>query len=568
MAACQRWGDCCSIGFGLHPGGVSMKLFTTIAALAALSLAAPAGAQAQGRGPEAQSPQARADALLAAYTPDRPGLAVLVARGGQVIYERNLGAADLEHGISITAASRFHVASVSKQFTAFAILQQVKAGKVDLDADIHTYLPELADFGAKITVSDLIHHTSGLRDQWDLEVLSGTSMDSLIRQKALVAMAANQRGLNFAPGTDYRYSNTGYSLLAEIVARTSGVPFAQYMREHIFAPLGMNDTLIYDNARDILPNRAMSYSVDAAGVAHLARLNYANYGATSLHTTTHDLLKWSRELLHPAVFDPALVRAAEQPGRLRDGTPMRYAFGMEASTVGGHRALTHGGADAGYRSLIASFPAEDASLVVFSNGAANVGKIGADLAEIFLGPAPPPPAPAAPDSARMARLAGVYVNDWGPGFELKPDGGKLYLQPAGPRAEAVLLPDSDFYVGSPDNRYTVRADGALVEHVATGGSTVVHRKVVRAAPSPSELAALAGTYHSEELDVTYKAVVSGRGLMLTSLRADPLVFVPADADHFENERARLGVLRDSGGRVTGLSFATGRVRDLRFARVG
>ena len=189
-----------------------MKLFTTIAALAALSLAAPAGAQAQGpqsQGAQAQSPQARADALLAAYTPNRPGLAVLVARGGQVIYERNLGAADLEHGIAVTAASRFHVASVSKQFTAFAILQQVKAGKVDLDADIHTYLPELADFGAKITVSDLIHHTSGLRDQWDLEVLSGTSMDSLIRQKALVAMAANQRGLNFAPGTDYRYSNTG-----------------------------------------------------------------------------------------------------------------------------------------------------------------------------------------------------------------------------------------------------------------------------------------------------------------------------------------------------------------------
>src|SRR5215469_6196833 len=157
--------------------------------------------------------------LLAPFTPDKPGLAAIVERGGEVVFERYLGGADLEHSAPVAAATRFHVASVSKQFTAFAILLESRAGRVDLDADIHAYLPELADYGAKVTVSDLVHHISGLRDQWELMLLSGTPLDGVIRQSAIVAMAASQNALNFAPGTQFRYSNTGYSLLAEIVAR-------------------------------------------------------------------------------------------------------------------------------------------------------------------------------------------------------------------------------------------------------------------------------------------------------------------------------------------------------------
>ena len=202
-----------------------------------------------------------------------------------------ISGADLEHGAPVTATTRFHVASVSKQFTAFAVLLEAAANRVDLAADIHAYLPELADYGASVTVSDLVHHTGGLRDQWELMMLSGTPLDGIIRQSAIVAMAARQKELNFPPGTDFRYSNTGYSLLAEIVARTSGKPFARYLEEAVFAPLGMRESLVYGDASRLLPDRAMSYRFNARGELRLARLNYSNYGATSLHTTARDLAK-------------------------------------------------------------------------------------------------------------------------------------------------------------------------------------------------------------------------------------------------------------------------------------
>lgn len=554
-----------------------MNLRALAPVLLLMACAAPAQALAQGSAPpgaaaatpaKLQSPTVRADALLAAYTASKPGLSVLVARGGRPVYERTSGMADLEQGAPLTPASRFNLASVSKQFTAFAILQLAKAGKVDLDADIRTYLPELPDYGAKVTVSDLVHHTSGLRDDFELLFLSGISIDGLIRQKAVVAMVANQKALNFKPGTDWRYSNTNYILLAEIVARASGMPFKQYMRTKVFDPLGMKDTFVFDNPSDLIPNRAASYFVDPAGVAHLIRLNYASYGSSGVNSTARDLVKWSNELLHPQVFDPALVRSAEAPGRLSDGRPIRYAFGMARNAVGGHSALTHSGADAAFRALIASFPAEDASVVVLSSGAADVGRIADSLTEIFLGPGAPPPPAVAPGADRVAALAGYYVNDWGPGFDLRAEAGKLVMGQGPARREAKFLKTGDFYFADPANSYHRRADGVLEELNVLSGSVVTHRPAKRVTPQPADLAAMTGVYRSDELDVTFRAAVLGAGLMFTSLRSDPMPVFPADSDHFENPLVRIGILRDAAGHVSGLTVATGRVRDLRFRKIG
>ena len=272
----------------------------------------------------AADPAARADTLLGTRGLDRPGLAVLVARHGQIIYERNLGAADIEHSAPVTAATRFHIASISKQFTAFAATKLAFEHKLSLDADIRLYLPELADLGAKITVSDLIHHTSGLRDQVELMVLAGTPIEGLVEQRAALAMNFHQTGLNFAPGTDFRYSNANYTLLAEIVARVSGVSFREYLRREVFAPLGMTDSYLSDVATEIVPDRATGYTDEGTGVRR-ALLNYAIYGSTGVWSTPRDLLKWGRELLHPKVLDPALVRALETPGHLAGGAPMTYA---------------------------------------------------------------------------------------------------------------------------------------------------------------------------------------------------------------------------------------------------
>jgi CubicO group peptidase (beta-lactamase class C family) len=509
----------------------------------------------------------RLETLLAPFTPDKPGLAALVTVGGEVAFERYLGGADLEHGVPVTAATRFHVASVSKQFTAFAVLLEARAGRLDLDADIHAYLPELADYGALVTVSDLAHHTGGLRDQWELMMLSGTPLDGLIKQGAIVAMAARQKGLNFEPGTDYHYSNTGYSLLAEIVRRTSGKTFAQYLDEAVFAPLGMRDTLVYGDASQLLRERAMSYRFDADGTVRLARLNYSNYGATSLNTTPRDLAKWTRELLHPSVFPADLITAMTTPGTLRDGTPMNYGFGIVRDVLWGRPALTHGGADAGYRALCDSFPADDASVIVFSNGQADVGAIGRALADAFLPPGPLAGEPETPDPATLERLAGYYVSGWGPGLTLRAEGGKLIASTGGAPVEAKFLANGDFYLHSPSQAFASRPDGDLAEAQGVGGVPVLHRRAARVEPSTADLAPLAGRYRSDEIDSTYQLAVGDGGLTLTSLRFAPLKLTPADHDAFDGPGMRLSVRRDDGGAVCGFTVATGRVRGLPFQKI-
>ncbi len=512
-----------------------------------------------------------ADELLKAFTPDKPGLQVVVARGGKILYERYLGSADLEHAVPVTAATRFHVASVSKQFTAFAALQLIGTGKIDPDADIHVYLPELADYGRKITVSDLAHHISGIRDQWELLILSGTSIESLITQKAILAMAASQKGLNFAPGTDLKYSNLGYSLLAEIVARRSGMSFRKYLTENIFKPLGLDETFVYDDASELVRDRAMSYVLTPDMGVKLSRLNYSNYGATSLHTTARDLLKWSREILHPGVFDPALIKAFEQPGILHDGTRTNYAWGVMLEPIAGRTSVSHGGADAGFRSFIASFPNSDASIVVLSNGAADVLKLTAGLANIFLPAESPPPVAVPLSPALLEKLPGVYSSGWAPAVELSTKDGKLYLGLHAAKGAGLreLLVGTDGLLFDPDRPsagFTLRADGTLVERQFIGGLPLEYKRVVLARPSAAELASLAGRYHSDELDVTYEIKPSDGGITLLSLRNPPMEMAPAETDVFELPLARLSVIRNPAGLVTAIEFSTGRLRHIKLIR--
>jgi CubicO group peptidase (beta-lactamase class C family) len=492
-----------------------------------------------------------------------------VTVSGEVVFERYLGGADLEHGVPVTAATRFHVASVSKQFTALAVLLEAEAGRVDLAADIHAYLPELADYGANVTVSDLVHHTGGLRDQWELMMLSGTPLDGLIRQSAIVAMAARQRGLNFPPGTDFRYSNTGYSLLAEIVARSSGKPFFRYLEEAVFAPVGMRETLVYGDATRLLPDRAMSYRLGAEGDVRLARLNYSNYGATSLHSTARDLARWARELMHPTVFDPALIARMTAPGALRDGTPLNYGFGIMRDVLGGRSALTHGGADAGYRAAFNCFPGQDASVIVLSNGQADVGAIAAALADAFLSPGSPTPDLVTPDAPTLAALAGYYVGAWGPGLTLQAADGKLVVSGSGgPPVEAKFLANGDFYLYSPTYAFSRTPEGDLVETQGVGGLKMRHHRTARAAPSSAELATLAGRYHSDEIDSTYDLAVADGGLAVSCLRFEPVKLAPGETDAFDGGGTRLTVVRDSRGAPSGFSISTGRVRGLQFQKIG
>jgi CubicO group peptidase (beta-lactamase class C family) len=555
---------------------MSRKLWAVcIFALGLAMGATPRSAMAQAPAAALDVRVQRADALLTAYKADRPGIGVLVMQRGQVAYERYLGAADLEHDQAVTAKTRFHVASVSKQFTAFAVAQLAAEGKVDMAADIRTYLPEMPDFGKKVTVADLLHHTSGIRDQWGMFVLAGNDFQDFLTQGAILSYAKNGKGLNFAPGAEYEYCNTGYSLAATIVERVSGMSLRRFLAERVFTPLGMTDTLVYDNAAELMPGRAMSYVLGADGKPRLARLNYNNYGATSLHTTARDLAKWSAEMLHPKVLDPAVLKAMRQPGRLTDGSQIPYGLGLSLSDLAGHHAFGHGGSDAGYRAYIVSFPDDDATIAITSTGAPDVGALSSKLADIFLnggtGDAPAgPTTTASPET--LQKLVGVYTNDRSPAMELRVVNGQLMRFGGGIPQAARFQGDGGFYFDQPTSVVRLAPNGRDLVMTPTQGPPMAIRRVVRVTPTATELAALVGDYRSEELDVTYHLAVVNGVLQFSSLRTPPVGMTPLDKDRFEAPLfygAVFRVVRDAKGAPKELRIGLmgGRVRDVALVRV-
>ena len=389
--------------------------------LAVLESRSQAQDQPPARNPEAGL-AAEVDALFAAWDrPESPGCAVAVVRGGEILLARGYGSANLEYDVPITPATIFHVASVSKQFTAFGIAMLAEQGKLSLNDDIRQYLPEVPDFGPTITIEQLIHHTSGLRDQWDLLMLAGWRMDDVITKQQILKMVERQRELNFPPGTRHLYCNTGYTLLAVIIERVGKKPFPEWMKEHVFEPLGMASTFFYDDHERVVKGRAYSYKLVAGMDYKKAVLNYANAGATSLFTTVLDLTRWMSHLTKPRIGGASVRDQMLECGVLKDGQTLDYAFGLQVDSHRGLRRIGHSGGDAGYRSYLGVFPDQDLGVVVLSNLASfdPYGKA-MQVAELFLAddleeaererraPAPNRPAPFHLDPGLLDGYAGRY----------------------------------------------------------------------------------------------------------------------------------------------------------------
>src|ERR1700722_11910879 len=258
---------------------------------------------------EAPGESARVDQLCEPWDkPDSPGCAVAVMKDGRIVHERGYGMADLEHDAKITPTSVFHVASISKQFTAAAVLLLAQEGKLSPDDEARRYLPELPDFGVPITLRHLLHHTSGLRDQWELVSLAGWrySLD-LITDADVLSVVSRQRELNFPPGSEYLYSNTGYTLLAQIVKHVSGQTFRELTTERLFRPLAMHRTHFRDNHAEIVPDIAYGYE-KTGDHFELSIPNFDTVGATSLLTTVEDLALWDENFYTTRVGGEALIR--------------------------------------------------------------------------------------------------------------------------------------------------------------------------------------------------------------------------------------------------------------------
>ena len=380
------------------------------------------------------APDPRIDRLFARWdSAGSPGCAVGVLRDGRFVYERGYGMANLDYDVPITPRTVFYVGSVTKQFTAALAAMLALDGKLRLDADIRTYLPEMPDYaksyGVPVTVADLIHHTSGIRDIYGLMELAGMRLEDVTPDETALALIARQKELNFKPGTEYLYSNSGYWLLGKILERVSGKPLRVLADERIFAPLGMTNTHFHDDPGHVMKNRAMSYEPDGRGGFRISYLqNFDKIGAGGLYSTVEDLAKWDANFYSHLVGGDALQALIHTRGVLANGDTLTYAFGNEVSTYRGLRTDEHSGSMMGYKAHLLRFPDQHLSVIETCNlGSIDPGPIARQVAEIYLGdrmtPAPAAAAAASPaarrtapptvalGAAQMNRLAGSYTSD-------------------------------------------------------------------------------------------------------------------------------------------------------------
>ncbi|HUF50975.1 MAG TPA: serine hydrolase domain-containing protein, partial [Longimicrobiales bacterium] len=364
--------------------GLPMKILAT-AALSLLCMATGTAAQVRI---ETQAQQAvRVDAIMVALDSARsPGAQVAVLHEGRVVLERGYGLAQLEYDVPVSPATVFHVASVSKQFTAFAITLLAQQGRLALDDDVRKHLEELSRFPHHVTLRQLIHHTSGVRDQWELAQMAGWRMDDVITRDQIMRLMQRQRDVNFAPGSEHLYSNMGYSLLAEVVERVSGRPFGEFLEANVFQPLGMTSTHVHNDHQRIVRNRAYSYAAAGSSGWRNAVLSYANQGATSLFTTAGDLARWLNNFETAQVGGAAAIAQMRQRGILTNGDTLPYAFAIVRGAHRGRETWGHSGSDAGFRSYVVHFPQARLGVVVLSNAAsANPSRLALQIADVYLG---------------------------------------------------------------------------------------------------------------------------------------------------------------------------------------
>lgn len=334
------------------------------------------------------------DAIFAEYDrADSPGCALGVIRDGEFAYRRGYGMANLEYDIPIDADTVFRIGSVSKQFTAMTILLLEEAGKVALDADIRAYLPEMPDFGETVTVADLMHHTSGIRDYLTLMTLAGYRDEDYYDGPELYRLMTRQRELNFMPGAEFLYSNSGYFLLGRIAERVSGKPFPRVAAELIFEPLGMASTHFHDDTNRIVRHRATGYAQRPGGGFQISMTTLPIVGDGAVFTTVNDLVAWDRNFYDNRLGEggPALIDRWQEQAVLDDGELLPYAAGINVGTHRGLRLLSHGGSFVGFRAEMLRYPDQRLGIVTLCNVAgSNPSALARRVAEQFLGDAMQP----------------------------------------------------------------------------------------------------------------------------------------------------------------------------------
>ncbi len=520
------------------------------------------------------APAQEIDALLAKAIPaDGPGVAVIAVKDGKTVFRKAYGMANLELGVPLVPDSVFRLGSITKQFTAVAVLMLAEEGKLSLSDPITKYLSGYPMHGHVITVEHLLTHTSGIRSYTGLPgYMTGPKIRADLTTAELVEVFSKEP-MDFAPGAEWRYNNSGYVLLGAILEKVSGKPYGELLAERIFRPLGMTSTRVGDEG-PILAKRAAGYTRDGETVANARFLSMTQpHAAGALVSTVDDLALWDAALYTEKLVKKESLEKAWTPAVTRDGKPTRYGYGFGVSTLRGARSIEHGGGINGFSTYAVRLPDEKVYVAVLANSdgpAADPGTLGKEIAAIVIGKPFPARVPVPVDPKLLERWAGVYRFDAQTTRTITVDGGKLFSQRSGgPRLELKPLSASEFFFDGSLTRISfVAPDGKAKEALfypegADEAEKGVREGDVPAAPTEAKVdPALYGLYAGEyELAPGFILTVrrDGSRLLTRATGQEEFEVFPASETEFFPKvvDARITFVKGSDGKVTGLVLRQG-----------
>jgi CubicO group peptidase (beta-lactamase class C family) len=497
-----------------------------------------------------------------------PGCAVGVALDGRPVFEKAFGLAELEHRIPNTPETIFESGSVAKQFTAAAVVLLSLEGKLSLDDPVRKYIPELPDYGSPLTIRHMLNHTAGLRDWGAVMALTGAGRGNrVISQDLAVDVIVHQRALDFTPGAEYSYSNSGYNLIPVIVERVSKQKLPAFIEERFFKPLGMTSSSWRDDYRRLVPRRAQAYSRDANGPWRLDMPIMNVYGNGGMLTTVGDWLKWNAMLDSRSMGAP-LVDALETTGVLNDGRKITYALGLTVVKYRGLREISHGGATAGYQTFLARYPDQKLSVAVLCNGTSpSAESLVRSIVDEVAGPFPAPQLPESVEvsAEELKRLAGLWRNErtHHPVTTTFQNGvlrlNTNNLRPI--RGGSFLLGSTRItFKSGPDGKpvsYESDNDGQITRFVAEPQWT----------PTAAELESLAGEWYCYEAQASFTIAVDGDRAFIVQRPSMRRALRALYKDHFSVADGQvIWFTRDASGKVARLHVGASRMRDMPFER--
>jgi len=520
----------------------------------------------------AQDKTSEIDKVFSWVTPNAPGCAVSVSQNGKAVVNRAYGSADLERDVPLSPSSIFDIGSLRKQFVAAAVLLLVEEGRVSLSDDVRKYIPELPDYGHKITLDQMLTHTSGLRDWTGLLPLAGGDPDAL-------TIILRQRGLNFAPGEEWSYSNSGYVLLTEIVARTSGMRFSEFTRKRLFEPLGMKTTTYVDDLSEVIKNRALAYEKNGNRWKLDMLLDNNRGGGGALFSTAGDLVIWNDALTSGRLSTYVTEKLQEQ-AKLNNGRQLSYARGLTVEPYGGGRMIWHTGGAAGYHSWLGRLPAQGLSIAVMCNSdAMSTTALAQRIFGLFVPAAPAPeagtpptlPADVLPD---VNGKTGLFFNEQtGEQMRLVVDRGRFRV--AGGPGLVPLTKDRFRRWGA--SVQFMSQDEFEVHFLSTDqfelksmeGKTTRYARAQPFVPTAADLQAFAGRYQSDELGAFFDMTPGKDGLKGRANDAPGTLpeFRPVARDTFQLGGVMLRFRRDKAGKVSALDYSNPIIRNIKFTRL-